>query len=141
MKTCHLRNGHTKSCGCQNGLGGPRSALGLTYMDGTCVEMIRTRTVRSRTHLRQQAGVFAELGFKILDHVWISPFWGQAAAFCLFAAQPRPHGQFAGNFLPDSHRYGNYTISNPKTQFHLHFFLRRVIIVYQFNGVKEKSPC
>ena len=47
VKTCHLRNGHTKSCGCQNGLGGPRSALGLTYMDGTCVEMIRTRTVRS----------------------------------------------------------------------------------------------
>lgn len=46
VKTHHLRSGHTKSCGCQNGDGGPRTALGLTYIDGTCVEMLRTRTVR-----------------------------------------------------------------------------------------------
>lgn len=47
VKTCHLRSGHTKSCGCQNGEGGPRTALGLTYIDGTCVEMIRANTLRS----------------------------------------------------------------------------------------------
>ena len=47
VKTHHLRSGHTKSCGCQNGPGGPRNALGLTYIDGTCVEMLAARTVRS----------------------------------------------------------------------------------------------
>ena len=46
VKTYHLRSGHTKSCGCQNGEGGPRYALGLTYVDGTCVEMLRAKTVR-----------------------------------------------------------------------------------------------
>ena len=45
-KTHHLRCGHTKSCGCKNGAGGPRPALGLTYIDGTCVEVIQSRTVR-----------------------------------------------------------------------------------------------
>ena len=46
VKTHHLRCGHTKSCGCQNGPGGPRTALGLTYVDGTCVEMLAAKTVR-----------------------------------------------------------------------------------------------
>lgn len=41
-KTCHLCAGHTKSCGCQNS----RAALGLTYIDGTCVEMLAAKTVR-----------------------------------------------------------------------------------------------
>ena len=43
VKTLHLRSGHTKSCGCQSGL---RAALGLTYIDGTCVEMLAAGTVR-----------------------------------------------------------------------------------------------
>ncbi len=47
VKTYHLRCGHTKSCGCQSGPGGPRYALGLTYIDGTCVEMLAAKTVRS----------------------------------------------------------------------------------------------
>lgn len=47
VKTCHLRNGHTKSCGCKNAAGNPRAALGLTYIDGTCVEMLAAKTVRS----------------------------------------------------------------------------------------------
>lgn len=46
VKTHHLRSGHTKSCGCQAGSSGSGNALGLTYIDGTCVEMIRARTVR-----------------------------------------------------------------------------------------------
>ena len=46
VKTHHLRSGHTKSCGCQNGLGAPRYALGLTYIEGTCVEMLAAKTVR-----------------------------------------------------------------------------------------------
>ena len=40
VKTLHLRNGHVKTCGCQ----GIRERL--TLVDGTCVEMLRTRTVR-----------------------------------------------------------------------------------------------
>ena len=60
-KTIHLRNGHVKSCGAECPLrkraakkkavrkpgekqGGVYS---LTYIDGTCVEMLQTRTVRS----------------------------------------------------------------------------------------------
>ena len=46
VRTYHLRSGHTKSCGCQNGDGGPRYALGLSYVDGTCVEMLAAKTVR-----------------------------------------------------------------------------------------------
>lgn len=46
VPTNRLRCGHTKSCGCIYGPGGPRPALGLTYIDGTCVEMLRAKTVR-----------------------------------------------------------------------------------------------
>ncbi len=41
VKTCRLRNGRAVSCGCAD-----RGVMGLNYVDGTCVEMIRTRTVR-----------------------------------------------------------------------------------------------
>lgn len=44
VKTVYLRNGHARHCGCMNG--NPNSALGLTYVDGTCVEMLRAKTVR-----------------------------------------------------------------------------------------------
>lgn len=47
IPTHRLRSGHTKSCGCVNDLGQPRIALGLTYIDGTCVEMLAASTVRS----------------------------------------------------------------------------------------------
>ena len=44
VKTYHLRDGHTKSCGCA---GGPQYArLSLTLVDGTCVEILRSKTVR-----------------------------------------------------------------------------------------------
>ena len=46
VKTYHLRSGHTQSCGCQNGGGEPRHALGLSYIDGTCVELLAAKTVR-----------------------------------------------------------------------------------------------
>lgn len=41
-KTYHLRTGHVTSCGCLRA-GGP---IGLTYVDGTCVEILRAKTVR-----------------------------------------------------------------------------------------------
>ena len=41
VKTVHLRDGHTKSCGCTAPLNR------LTFVDGTCVEMIRANTIRS----------------------------------------------------------------------------------------------
>lgn len=45
IKTCHLRAGHTSSCGCLMPKDS-QSALGLTYIDGTCVEMLRAKTIR-----------------------------------------------------------------------------------------------
>ena len=41
VKTYRLRNGRAVSCGCAE-----RGLSGLNYVDGTCVEMIRARTVR-----------------------------------------------------------------------------------------------
>ena len=42
--TRRLRNGHTTSCGCV----GPGAGLSaLTYVDGTCIEMLRAKTIRS----------------------------------------------------------------------------------------------
>ena len=51
VTTQRLRDGHRTSCGCDKELfGEPPSAIGrasLTYIDGTCVEMLRTRPVSS----------------------------------------------------------------------------------------------
>ena len=44
VKTCHLRSGHTTSCGCSKS--GATGLQSLTYVDGTCVEMLRAKTVR-----------------------------------------------------------------------------------------------
>ena len=48
--TKRLRDGHRTSCGCDNeNFGKPPNVAGrasLTYVDGTCVEMIRAGTVR-----------------------------------------------------------------------------------------------
>lgn len=46
VRTQHLRSGHTKSCGCRIRAGGLQSAFGLTYTDGTCVEMLAAKRVR-----------------------------------------------------------------------------------------------
>ena len=44
IRTNNLRRGRTKSCGCA---GGPQHARqGLTYVDGTCVEIIQSKTVQ-----------------------------------------------------------------------------------------------
>ena len=40
-KTYHLRSGRCTSCGCKN-----PGFTALTYVDGTCVEMLRAKTVR-----------------------------------------------------------------------------------------------
>lgn len=47
IKTSRLRSGHASNCGCLD----PESSLngglkGLTYIDGTCVEMLQAKTVR-----------------------------------------------------------------------------------------------
>lgn len=44
VKTRRLRGGRTVSCGC---VGPGKGVLSLTYVDGTCVEMIRANTLRS----------------------------------------------------------------------------------------------
>ncbi len=47
VKTCRLRSGHTSSCGCLGRKNEPGAGLpGLTYIDGTCIEMLRAKTVR-----------------------------------------------------------------------------------------------
>ena len=44
VRTSCLRRGHTKSCGCT---GGPQHARqGLTFVDGTCVEVLKSKKVR-----------------------------------------------------------------------------------------------
>lgn len=45
-KTAHLRSGHVKTCGTAE-CGGVDIASRLTFIDGTCVEMLRAKTVRS----------------------------------------------------------------------------------------------
>lgn len=52
VRTHHLRAGHTTSCGCCINAG----IASLTYVDGTCVEMLRARTVR-RNNTSGVAGV------------------------------------------------------------------------------------
>ncbi len=44
VKTCHLRSGHVISCGC---VGAEGIGTRLNYIDGTCVEMLRSKKVRS----------------------------------------------------------------------------------------------
>lgn len=47
VQTHRLRSGHTGSCGCWGKKKLPGTKLaGLTYVDGTCVEMLRAKTVR-----------------------------------------------------------------------------------------------
>ncbi len=41
VKTCRLRSGRAVSCGCAR-----RGIENLTYIDGTCVELLRTKTIR-----------------------------------------------------------------------------------------------
>nr|WP_325186052.1 hypothetical protein [uncultured Oscillibacter sp.] len=43
--TRRLRSGHTRSCGCL-AAGRAEGLPGLTYVDGTCVEMLAAKTVR-----------------------------------------------------------------------------------------------
>ncbi len=46
VRTNRLRSGHTTSCGCRAPGAVPGAGLTLTYIDGTCVEMLRSKTVR-----------------------------------------------------------------------------------------------
>ena len=46
VRTNRLRSGHTTSCGCRAPGAVPGARLTLTYIDGTCVEMLRSKTVR-----------------------------------------------------------------------------------------------
>ena len=50
VPTQRLRDGHRTSCGCdQEHFGEPPAEVGrasLTYIDGTCVEMLRAKTIR-----------------------------------------------------------------------------------------------
>ena len=46
----HLRSGHTSSCGCrgQGAASAGAGLMGLTFIDGTCVEMLRAKTIRKK---------------------------------------------------------------------------------------------
>lgn len=46
IKSVRLRSGRAVSCGCMRPGAIPGSGLSLTYIDGTCVEMLRAKTVR-----------------------------------------------------------------------------------------------
>ena len=48
VQSHRLRSGHTSSCGCWGKKKLPNEKLsGLTYVGGTCIEMLRAKTVRS----------------------------------------------------------------------------------------------
>ena len=55
VKTYHLRSGKCSSCGCKN-----PGFTALTYVDGTCVEMLRAKTVR-RNNTSGVPGVYWEI--------------------------------------------------------------------------------
>ncbi|MCI9146732.1 MAG: hypothetical protein HFG73_00485 [Hungatella sp.] len=46
VKTCYLRSGHVGSCGCEGAERAGGGLASLTYIDGTCVEMLKAGTVR-----------------------------------------------------------------------------------------------
>ena len=46
VKTAHLRGGHVKTCSAAVCGGGMTISSHLTFVDGTCVEMLRAKTVR-----------------------------------------------------------------------------------------------
>ena len=47
VQSGRLRSGHTSSCGCLSASPAPGVGLSsLTYVDGTCVEMLKAKTVR-----------------------------------------------------------------------------------------------
>ncbi len=56
VRTDHLRSGHTVTCGCarpdSRGNPAPVGLSRLTYIDGTCVEMLAAKTVRSNNTSR-----------------------------------------------------------------------------------------
>ena len=54
-KTYHLRSGRCTSCGCKN-----PGFTALTYVDGTCVEMLRAKTVR-KNNTSGVPGVYWEI--------------------------------------------------------------------------------
>ena len=76
VKTYHLRSGHTKSCGCQNGLGGPRTAL--TYVDGTCVELLAAKTVR-----RNNTSGVPGVDWRASKHCWRATICFKGKRYCL----------------------------------------------------------
>ena len=47
VRTRGLRGGYTKSCGCLKPDTAPEGGLVLNYVDGTCVEMLQAKTIRS----------------------------------------------------------------------------------------------
>lgn len=47
VRTRCLRGGYAKSCGCLKPDAVPKGGLVLNYVDGTCVEMLQAKTVRS----------------------------------------------------------------------------------------------
>ena len=66
VKTYHLRCGHTKSCGCQHSKS-KENPLGLTFVDGTCVEVLAAKTV-SKNNTSGVRGV----DWMADKHVWRS---------------------------------------------------------------------
>ena len=44
VRSVDLRRGHTKSCGCQRGMTIDLLRSRLTYVDGTCVEILRSKS-------------------------------------------------------------------------------------------------
>ena len=110
VTTQRLRNGHRTSCGCdKTHFGAPPCEVGrasLTYVDGTCVEMLRAKTVR-RNNTSGVPGVDwqvkkqlwrATICFKGKRHYLGSYIWFEDAVNARKAAEARLHDSFVETY-------------------------------------------
>ncbi len=65
VRTYHLRSGSTSSCGCKAPVGPGIGLRGLIYVDGTCVEMLKAKTVR-----RNNTSGVPGVDWRPAKHMW-----------------------------------------------------------------------
>ena len=109
IKTYHLRNGHTQSCGCikENG-------LDLHYVDGTCVEMLKAKTIRKNNTsgvpgvewLEGKKRWRATIGFKGKRHYLGSYHTFEEAVKARKEAESKLHDQFLQDFTEEAKLVG-----------------------------------
>ena len=109
VRTKSLRSGHTKSCGCT---GGPqRARQALTYVDGTCVEVLKSKKIR-KNNTRGVPGVT----WIRRDRLWRATIFFKGKDYYLGSyhrledavkARKRAEEDLYGNFLHEFYRHAD----------------------------------